>query len=590
MPPVTKAGGTQFRKDVAFAETKDDDEYELVATGIVMVPDVADLQNDFAREDTIRAFAEQFETFAEAGQASGGIMHAVWPDGWMVLEDNEVLDEATEIGGQTVDAGAWIQRWGIANAELAALIEDDILEGYSIGAIQIDWGGPYEPDEVDDVDTSEIPDGEMVWELTDGIIQEVSAVDIPAVPDAQILEVKSKSDAVKRLAEHVGNQNAFIEEAMERGHSENEAQRFWDVLNEAVEADGSAKPGKESVFERAGRVFLSALTGSDNNTDTGTDDDAVGNTTSEDPGRGAAKEGRTLSTQNRESLFATIDAALDILHDASEAPEDMQRFTDREDTDFDLSEHDAREWGGDQDDAEDMGDLLSGLDKDGSEFKADVFRVTAPEDDADDYEDDILGIGVDFPKSDVYVDWRNEVFPDELDDPHVSVYGSIADLEQATGNDTEQLDTLDASAAKTVFDAIPDNLQVTPNHAPAGETADSTDMSNDNTEKSDSPPKWAESLTEKVEQIEKQVNEIDGDGSAEVTADGDAEKAGEEMPEWAEDLTEKVDDLDDRVETISKQSGYSQQADPAEAEKGGRENGEDAVKNYKKGLIPTRGD
>ncbi|MFP4218942.1 MAG: XkdF-like putative serine protease domain-containing protein, partial [Salinarchaeum sp.] len=168
MPPVTKAGGQQFRKDVAFAETKDSDEYELVATGIVMVPDKADLQNDFAREDTIRGFADQFATFAEAGQAGGGIMHAVWPDGWMDLTRNEVLEEAEEIGGRTAPAGAWIQAWGIDHAELAALIEDGILEGYSIGAIQVDWEGPYEQGDVDDVDTSELPDDELVWELTDG--------------------------------------------------------------------------------------------------------------------------------------------------------------------------------------------------------------------------------------------------------------------------------------------------------------------------------------------------------------------------------------------------------------------------------------
>jgi len=338
MPPVTKAGGSAFRKDVAFAATKDSDEYELEAVGIVMVPDKADLQNDFAREDTIQAFAEQFATFEEAGQAGGGIMHAVWPDGWMALEDNKVLDEAAEIGGQTVDAGAWVQRWGIANAELAALIDDGILSGYSIGAIQVGWDGPFEQDEVDNVDTSEIPDDELVWELTDGIIREVSTVDIPAVPDAQILE--AKADADKRLADHVGNQAAFIEEAMERGHSEAEAERLWDVLNDAVEADGSAEPGKQSVLQRAGKAFLSALTGSD--------DDDTDATTSEAPD--SRKEGRTLSRQNRESLYATIDAALDVLHDAGAAPDDMQRFTDREDTSFDLSEHTAREWPDDDDD------------------------------------------------------------------------------------------------------------------------------------------------------------------------------------------------------------------------------------------------
>lgn len=363
MPPVTKAGGQQFQKDVEFV-AKDDD--EQIAAGIVMVPDKADLQHDFVREDTIREFASQFQTFVEEELASGGIMHAVWPDGWMELERNEVLDEAEEIGGQEVQAGAWVQEWGINDDGLWGLITDGILEGYSIGARDVDWNGPHEQDEVDDVEVpDDLPDDALIWELVSGIIWEVSAVDIPAVPDAEILEAKALQ---KRLANHLGDRDAFIDEAMQRGHTDAEAERLWDELNRAIEVEGSGEPGKQSMFARAGKAFFSAFFGSDDDT--------------------------------------PITAA-------SEAP-------DRE-----------------KDDEE--------------AFEADVFRITAPEDEADRYEDSVLGIGVDFPNSGVYVDWRNEVFPDQLDEPHVSVYGSISDLEQATGNDVEQLDTLNAKAAKSLF-------------------------------------------------------------------------------------------------------------------------------------------
>jgi hypothetical protein len=341
MPPVTKAGGTAFRKDVDFV-AKDDDLQQ--ATGVVMVPDKADLQNDFAREETIRGFADQFETFAEAGQAGGGIMHTVWPDGWMELERNEVLDEAEEIGEKTVDAGAWVQTWAINNDALWGLIEENVLEGYSIGAIQVGWNGPYEQgsEDVADVDTSEIPDDELVWELTEGIIREVSAVDIPAVPDAQILEAK---DVDKRLAEHIGNPDAFLEEAMQRGHTEAEAERLWDVLNEAMEADGASEPGKQSVLARAGKAFLSVLSGGDSDGQTGDP--------STEAQRSTGKEGRTLSAANRDSLFATIDASLDVLEDAG-VDHGLERFTDRDAWAFDLTEHRAREWGGgDGDDPED---------------------------------------------------------------------------------------------------------------------------------------------------------------------------------------------------------------------------------------------
>jgi len=261
VPPVTKAGGDAFRKEVAFT-TKEDAEQR--ATGIVMVPDKVDLQGDFAREGTIRQFADQFQNFVDAGEGDGGIMHAAWPSDWMSLERNEVLDEAEDINGTTAPKGAWVQEWQFNDADLWSLVEDGVLEGYSIGAVNVDWNGPYdlqEDDAVDDVDTpAQVPDDAMAWELTSGLIREVSAVDIPAVPDAEILDTKGLE---KRLADHLGDKGGFIEEMMERGHPEEDAERAWDVLNRAIEVDGADDPGKQSALAKAGRAFLSALTGGD---------------------------------------------------------------------------------------------------------------------------------------------------------------------------------------------------------------------------------------------------------------------------------------------------------------------------------------
>lgn len=81
------------------------------------------------------------------------------------------------------------------------------------------------------------------------------------------------------------------------------------------------------------------------------------------------------------------------------------------------------------------------------DFQATMFQVVAPEDDQERYADRVLGIGVDFPNSGVYVDWRNSVFPDELEHPHVSEYGSINDLEDATGNTAEPLENINIAAA-----------------------------------------------------------------------------------------------------------------------------------------------
>lgn len=47
----------------------------------------------------------------------------------------------------------------------------------------------------------------------------------------------------------------------------------------------------------------------------------------------------------------------------------------------------------------------------------------------------LLGWGVEFPCGTCVVDWNRQAFPpeDQLDHPHLSQYGSFADVEQGTG-------------------------------------------------------------------------------------------------------------------------------------------------------------
>ncbi len=238
------------------------DEDAQTATGVVMVPWTVDHHGDWERPETIEAFAAQFEAFMDVDEADGGVMHAVWPSDWMTLERNEVLQEAEEIGGQTVDAGSWVQTWAYHDDELWGLVEDDILGGHSIGATNVDWSFTgEEPDELpDEVSVPDSVDVEEYWELMDGIMQEVSAVDFPAVPDAQILSTSKARTATaeKRLADHLGNRDAFIEEAMERGHSVEDAQRMWDVLDRAINVEGASEPGKKSLTSAA-KSFLNEL-------------------------------------------------------------------------------------------------------------------------------------------------------------------------------------------------------------------------------------------------------------------------------------------------------------------------------------------
>jgi hypothetical protein len=542
----------QVTKRVEFT-AKDDD--QQIATGIVMVPNAVDLQRDFVQPDTIEAFAEQFENFEDVGEADGGVMHAVWPSDHISLERNEVLDEPTEIGGTTAPEGAWIQSWQFDDDELWSLVDDGILEGYSIGAINVNWGGPYEQDDLDDEIRvpDEIDDDELVWELVNAIIHEVSAVDIPAVPDAMILE--TKADAEKRLSDHLGNRDGFLEEAQGRGHSEAEAERLWEYLNRAVDVEGAGEPGTKSMFARAGKAFLSALTGSDDD----------------------------------QTMSEALDAA------------------PRKDR---------------------------GREKAEDDFEADIFRVVAPADAAESYEDEVLGIGVDFPNSDVYVDWRNEVFPDELEEPHVSIYGSISDLEQATGNTIEQMDTLNAKAAKTLFGAS--GLQANPlakegrtlsrqnreslyatidasldilhdagvdhgmtrftdrddtafdlsehsarewpdpdeddentdegeesagtdgppfESAAGGDTPDDTTTMSETDDPWDDAPEWAKDLRDSQDENSKRIEEITADDEP----GGEEKDAWEDAPEWAKELQAQQEKNAERIDTISTQTGTDTQ-------------------------------
>lgn len=331
MPPLNTRKSdepTEIQKDVEFVAKDDDDR---VATGIVMVPDKVDLQGDFLREDQLRAFADQFENFESVGEAGGGVMHAVFPDEHLTLERNEVLDESQTIGGTTAPAGSWIQSWGFNDDALWELVSDGVLAGYSVGIDSVRWDGPYEQDDLEDVEMPpEIDEGELVWQIVDGIMREVSTVDIPAVPDAQILD---KAATEKRLAEHLGNRDAFLDEAQQRGHSEGEAERLWEYLNDAVDIEGAGDPGEKSWFARA-KEYFTVGGGAPN-------------------GRAkTANETRMVSKGDEESAMAAVDANLDLLEDAG-VDHGMTRFTDQDGVDFDLSEHDAPDWSAESDPDED---------------------------------------------------------------------------------------------------------------------------------------------------------------------------------------------------------------------------------------------
>lgn len=321
---MTEAKTEQLTKRVAFKEADDD---RQVATGVVMVPNKVDLQGDFERPDTIRDLAEGFMERLANGDAEGGIMHAAFP-GHSTLVENTVLDEAREIGGEDVPAGAWVQSWKFDDNELWTLVRDDILSGYSIGADQVEWSDPMAQDELpDDVTVAEdYPEDDPAWELKDGAVGEVSSVDIPAVPDAEILETKDATD--KRVADYLGDREGFMEEMAERGHSEGDAERLWNYLQRAVDEDADGDVDEESAgwLARAKAFFTNGPGAPSEKTNRATDETAATDGGSSDGGKDAADEDMTNDDNEppewAKDLQDSIEANSERIEEALEASDD----------------------------------------------------------------------------------------------------------------------------------------------------------------------------------------------------------------------------------------------------------------------------
>ena len=448
----------EFTKTVAFKAV---DEENRTATGAVLVPNEVDRQQDFLRPAGVESM------FAE--DPDDGVMHAAFPDGAAELVRNEIVDEPIELNGEEYPAGTWVATRRYVDDDLWQLVEDGVLTGFSIGG-EVDRVREYAAADVpDDVAfPDDVPAGPAT-EIVEGSVNEVSDVDIPAVPRATYREL---SKLGKSITEEVSGEEEFVEVMRERGHDEADARELWAYLqtHKAVDERAESRAGQDNTKmpddtdDDGAEPESSEETKAADAADIDDVDDATlgsriksalglgggaddGGNSSEEPDADAEKAGRTLSQRNRRAVMAAIDAQLDLLNDAG-VDHGMERFTDRADFAFDLTEYG----------------------------------------DKGDYSDD------------------------EMD-----------------------------------------------KDAPAGETADD-DMTDENTdtdtEKGSDAPAWAESLAEKVESIEKRVDEMD--------EDAEAEKGLDDAPEWASDLAEKVDGLDERVDKVSKATADTQQTGGAE--------------------------
>lgn len=92
-----------------------------------------------------------------------------------------------------------------------------------------------------------------------------------------------------------------------------------------------------------------------------------------------------------------------------------------------------------------------------------VFRVVESDDtriDLGPAGGDVMGWGVKLPCGRIYVDWNRKAYSpdDRLEHPHVSIYGSLDDVEQGTGGDVEELETIDVSRYTGPFPGISEGL------------------------------------------------------------------------------------------------------------------------------------
>ena len=93
----------------------------------------------------------------------------------------------------------------------------------------------------------------------------------------------------------------------------------------------------------------------------------------------------------------------------------------------------------------DFGGLEDVVDHKAGDVEVDVYRIVAPDD--GDYVHDLLGLAVDMPEHDVYCDWNRAAWSDGgLEEPHVSVYGNLSDLQTVADGSLEFVDSVGSAA------------------------------------------------------------------------------------------------------------------------------------------------
>ena len=519
---MTQTEPRRFQKTVAIKAT---DEDERTATGAALVPNEVDRQRDFLKPAGIEAMY--------APDPDDGVMHYRFADDDAELVRNEIIDEPETIGGKEYPAGSWIITRKYHDDELWALVDDGVLTGFSIGG-EVSEEVERSADELGDGVTfpAEVEFG-GASEILNGYTAEISDVDIPAVPNADHAE----KSLTKNLVERAGDEESFVEMMEPRGHSEEDARRLWGHLQSPTDKahnhdmtndtdDPDAPPLDDVDDATLGKRLKGLLFGGDDGDGDGDDTDSI-ELVDADPITTAkaltlAKEGRTLSEANRETLMAAHDAVEAAL--ASDMDFETNRFTDSDEYAFDVAQYGDSEEKALEKLTEEQGQLVANavqrfVDAQGDatfgEFRDWLWQTDALDDDDTAFASDEAAWE--------FVEWTRE----QRENAAVSEE-FIPYVMAESDTDTE------ITMSKT----------------------DDTDTSGDaDTDKFANAPEWAEALKEQADKNADRLADLD------KTDDGDAL---EDAPEWAKALHEQSEKNAERIDKVAKASAESDQVDGAE--------------------------
>ena len=512
---MTQTEPRRFEKTVAIKAT---DEDERTATGAALVPNEVDRQRDYLTPDGIEAMF--------APNPDDGVMHFKFADDDAELVRNEIIDETETIGGKEYAAGSWIIKRKYHDDELWQLVKDGVLTGFSIGG-EVSEDVERSLDELGDEVTfpAEVEPGPAT-EIVNGYVAEISDVDIPAVPNADHAAVKSLA---KNIVAQATDEDEFVEMMEPRGHTEGDARRLWSHLqktktnemnNKTDDSDGASLDDVDDAT--LGKRFKEFFFGSDlEESDTDSIELTIADPLTATKALTIAKEGRTLSQDNRETLMAAHDAVEAAL--ASDMDFETNRFTDNDEYSFDIAQY------GDKDEKSAGAEVEKLTEEQGDLVAAAIQRFIDAQGDAS------------FGEFCTWL-WQTDAIDDD------TAFAADEAVWQYRDAQHQQMEAapIGESFAAWAIDESNTDTQIT-----MSDDTNDADVDKSADDPMADAPEWAKAIHEQTEKNADRLSEIEGDD--------EATKAIDDAPDWAKAIHEQTEKNAERIDAVAKGTADSDQ-------------------------------